>query len=95
MARSKKAESALVFLLIVIGVPVWLFQNHPVLGVTLLVALGAGVPLYSLSRSCEVCGVALKRVAYRWQTDGKAKRVCPNCNRALERRQSARAVHNL
>src|SRR5207248_10646910 len=34
-------------------------------------------------------------VTYRWEIDGISRRVCPNCNRTLERRQSSRAINSL
>ena len=95
MARRKKAESALVVLVVLIGLPIWLFENHPVLAVVFIIGFIAMLVLYSLSRTCQVCGVALKRVTYRWQIDGETKRVCPNCNRTLERRQSSHALRNI
>ena len=93
--RSKKGDAALLSLLLLIGVPVWLFQNHPGLAIFLVAALILGLVLYAGSRSCEICGVSLKRTVYHWNIDGKRKRVCPNCNRTLERRQSDHALASI
>ena len=92
MARSSKAPAGLVFLMVVIGGPVWLFQNHPVLAFVLLAAIIGGAILLARPRACSLCGVTLKRAVYEWQMDGVRQRVCPNCNRTLERRQSQRAI---
>jgi len=92
MARRKKGDAALISLLLVIGLPVWLFVNHPWLATLLLALVVLGIVLYAKSRTCEICGVTLKRSVYHWQVEGVGKRVCPNCNRTLERRQSNRAL---
>lgn len=95
MARRNKGQAALIGLLLFVGGPIWLFANHPVLAIVLVVCVIAGLIVYSFSRSCGVCGVALKRVAYRWEIDGISRRVCPNCNRTFEKRQSSRAINSL
>ncbi len=92
MARSRKADTALVFLAVVVGIPLWLIQNHPWLAVALLLLVVGCAVAYSRSRSCGICGVALKRTVYRWEIDGSKASVCPNCNRTLEKRQSHRAM---
>jgi hypothetical protein len=94
MARSKKADQALIMLLVVVGLPIWLFQNYPLVAFALLALAVAGLIAYVRSRNCELCGVQLKRAVYEWQIDGERKRLCPNCNRGLEKRQSARALTN-
>lgn len=78
-----------------IGGPIWLFQNYPVLAMILGAIFIFGIIHGFRCRLCEVCGVVLKRVVYRWEINGESKRVCPNCNRTLERRQSNRALRNL
>jgi hypothetical protein len=95
MARRKISDTALVVLVAMIGGPIWLFQNYPVLAVVLGAIFISGFIQYSRCRVCEVCGVVLKRVVYLWEINGQSKRVCPICNRTLERRQSNRALRNL
>jgi len=92
--RSKRSDAALVGLLLIIGLPIWLFQNHPAVATIVVIIILAVLVLSAHSRTCEICGVQLKRVLYRWEIDGKRKVVCPNCNRTLERRQSDRALAN-
>src|SRR5437764_5410174 len=92
MARSRKSGGALIGLLLLLGLPIWMFQHYPIISIVLVVAFVGGLILYAKSRSCEICGISLKRVTYRWEIGGAKKRVCPNCNRTLERRQSHRAL---
>lgn len=92
MARRKKSDGAAILLLIAVGLPIWLIANHPWLGVLLIAAVIVLAIAYGRSRTCGVCGVALKRTVYRWEIEDAQANVCPNCNRTLEKRQSNRAL---
>jgi hypothetical protein len=92
---SKKSENAVVGLLIVIGGGIWLFQNHPWWAVILVIVVGIGVFSTLKSSTCDLCSTLLKRNVYTWKIDGKKKRICPNCNRELERRKSKEAISRL
>ena len=41
---------------------------------------------------CQLCKITLKKNSYDWTINGEKKRVCPNCNRNLERQLSKEAV---
>jgi hypothetical protein len=92
MARRRAGDKALGILLLLAG-PIWLFTQYPVLAVVILAMIVAAIVLVlARPRACEVSGTALKRTAYKWHLDGAARRVCPTCNRSLEKRQSNRAL---
>lgn len=78
-------------LLGLMGTGAVLVKEQPALAVLLVIAVIALVFMATKTKACATCGVTLKRASYRWEIDGRKKRVCPNCNRALERRQSQRA----
>jgi len=41
---------------------------------------------------CYVCNIQIKRKAHNWKIDDEFRKVCPNCNSALERKQSRLAI---
>ncbi len=98
---AKKGNSALgcMFLLLVAaGAVMSLWQRNPVLAI----AVGAGIAATLLllgyllrPRRCDVCGNRLQRASYIWELEGAKKRVCPHCNRSLERKQSQRAMRGM
>jgi hypothetical protein len=38
--------------------------------------------------NCDVCGAELKRNRYTYEINGAPATLCPNCNRAMERKTS-------
>ncbi len=84
--------------LIVIGITVWLFAEHPTwawIGVLIIIVLGVLMSLGSRTGSCQVCGAALKKTKYTWDIKGEQKTVCPTCNRRLQNKRSKQAVDEL
>ncbi len=41
-------------------------------------------------RRCDVCDTPFKRGYYTWKIEGKKQRLCPNCNRKMERKMSSK-----
>jgi hypothetical protein len=95
MARRSKSDEKLIGLAIMVGGPIWLFKEHP--GIAILVLFV--IVMWSISAfrnsSCSLCGTELKRKVYFWKIDNKKHRVCPNCNRSLERKASKTAISKL
>jgi hypothetical protein len=94
MAKKKKSNAG-IFVLLLLALPVFLWQQSPLLAAL----LGAGVlavaalVIYGMRpRRCDVCGNALQRKTYEWTIEGEKKRVCPHCNRSLAAKQSKAAM---
>lgn len=60
--------------------------------VVIAVAVGAagGKPA-----RCDICGVGIRRSAYRWTIQGKKHWLCPNCSRRIADHKSKAAVGRL
>lgn len=92
----RKDEGLGCLLLILIGGIIYLWSQNTIWGI---VALIIGLVLFfvaaivvAIPKTCDVCNAALKRASYSWKLDGKNQRVCPNCNRSLERKTSRAAL---
>jgi hypothetical protein len=84
----------LVLLLKAIGMVMSLWQRSPILAIAVGVGLAATLLIlgYLLRpQRCDICGNKLQRASYIWELEGAKKRICPHCNRSLERKQSQRA----
>jgi ribosome-binding protein aMBF1 (putative translation factor) len=57
----------------------------------LLFAALIAVAAFSAPGKCDVCGRTFKRTVYRWTIGGAKKKMCPTCNRQMERRVSRSA----
>ena len=57
-----------------------------ILAVLLVVGLVAAI-----NSKCDICETPIKKKSYSWKIDGKRHTLCPNCNRRMESRQSAKA----
>ena len=97
MTRGKKNEISVASFIgvLVLGAIASVFQNAPVLGFLLVGLLIGGAVWLFMPHACDLCGSQLKRSVYQWAIDGEKKKVCPNCNRGLERRKSKEALQRL
>jgi len=82
-------------LLLAVGAIGKAFESSPLAAVAVLVLVAAVGYLVFWASFCHVCGVKLKRSAYFWQVNGESKRLCPNCNRTFERKQSGMAIKKM
>ncbi|OCH08379.1 hypothetical protein [Aliivibrio fischeri] len=72
MARgSKKLENALFTVILVIAVAMWLFQNHPIFAIALILLFVVWIGYKAKTRNCQLCSSELKRRVYHWTIDGK------------------------
>lgn len=80
----------ILLLIIIFGIAL----DYPIM--TFLILSGIAV-LYYLAvqpEYCDCCRTQLKRKSYSWILQGESKKVCPNCNRSLERKISRAAIGN-
>ena len=63
-----------------------------VIVLVIVIVLGS---VFGKPRRCTVCGTPIKRTYYTWTIDGKKHKLCPNCNRNLERKVSREATRDL
>lgn len=63
-----------------------------VAGVVFLIAVCGAL---AGNKKCQVCGVPIKKKSYHLKFEGKLRRVCPNCNSNITRRESKKAVDRL
>jgi len=91
----KKAENTFIGFAILAGGCFWLFQNYPEIALLLIFILVIWFISNSRSSLCDLCDMELKRTVYTWNIHGKKKRICPNCNRQLERKKSKDAISKL
>ena len=62
-----------------------------------LIILGGGyIAVYSAINPvrCALCDVPLRKKSYTWDIKGERKRVCPECNKTLQRKRSNAAIKN-
>lgn len=67
---------------------------HPILGSAFSILLLA-LWLIGRVKKCAICEVPIKRFSYTWKVRGKKRQVCPNCDAALAREESKRAIKRL
>ena|SRR4028119_1062903 len=94
MAKRKKSKAG-IFILLLLALPVFLWQQSPLLAALLGAAVLAiaALAIYGLRpRRCDVCGNALQRKSYEWTIQDVKKKVCPHCNRSLSAKQSKAAM---
>jgi hypothetical protein len=58
------------------------------IGVGLVLLLGVAA---AANNRCAICETPIKKTSYAWKIDGKRQKLCPNCNRQMESRQSKAA----
>ncbi|MGI8653890.1 MAG: hypothetical protein ACR2LC_01580 [Pyrinomonadaceae bacterium] len=100
MAKSKASSIGCLFFLLCFAASVILFrQSNPLfhsLATILFIIFLIGVLIFGIigmiPKKCEVCGNQIKRQSYGWTIGNEQKRVCPHCNRTLERKQSQKAT---
>ncbi len=91
----KKKSNAGIFLILLLALPVLLWQQSPLLAALLGfgILVVAALVIYGMRpRRCEVCGNALQRKSYEWTIQNEKKLVCPHCNRTLAAKQSKQAM---
>lgn len=100
MARKASGAESLAFFLLggPIVVLVGIDQKNwtvAIVGAVLTVVFYGLLILFMPPSTCDLCSTSIKRVWYRWTVKGKKRRVCPNCNRKLERRASRDATRHV
>mgnify|MGYP001576777764 FL=1 len=98
MARKISDVEGIYYTLIVVGI-IWFFKNFWLAIVAVFAILIIVVIIKSVYESytshCQICNAELKRKVYYCKINDKKVRICPNCNREIEKRVSKKAVSRL
>jgi hypothetical protein len=74
------------------GVTDFMGDNPVIVGIVgLVLFILVFFTIFKLQRTCDVCGLPIKRKYYSWTIDGKKQTLCPKCSSRLENKVSKSA----